>query len=125
MTFSDSGFILYCTRYSECVAFYRDVLNLEVLYTKEQLTCFTFGGSYLMVEIDDEYKGIDAPAVRDRTCLRMNVADVKAATRILEAHQIPFDYLERDWGTVAKFRDPDGNLIGLRSAGGHVADLKG
>ena len=118
-----SGFILYTINYKECVAFYKDVLALKVLYTKESLTCFEFGGSYLMVEIDDETNETN-PSIpsRDRTCLRLNVSDVKAACKPLDKNNIVYAYHEFEWGTIAKFRDPDGNLIGFRSAKEHESD---
>ncbi|HAA14409.1 MAG TPA: glyoxalase/bleomycin resistance/dioxygenase family protein [Cytophagales bacterium] len=125
MNIQQTGFILYTIRYHECVQFYEHTLGLPVLYRKETLTCFDFHGSYLMVEIDDEtgLTELETP-VRDRTCIRINVADVKAACARLDAANIPYSYGEYDWGTVAKFRDPEGNLIGFRSANEHQQDLK-
>lgn len=96
---------------------------LPILYTKETLTCFDFHGSYLMVEIDDETHETEASLpTRDRSCLRINVSNVKEACQVLDEHQIPYDYYEQSWGTIAKFRDPDGNLIGFRSAKEHKED---
>ena len=43
-------------------------------------------------------------------CLRMNVTNVKAYVNQLENHHIEVDYQEHEWGTIAKFLDPDGNL---------------
>ena len=118
-----TGFILYTINYKACVAFYGNVLGLKVLYTKETLTCFEFGGSYLMVEIDDvTNEKISEPPKRDRICLRLNVLNVKDACESLKKNKIDFDYNEFDWGTIAKFRDPDGNLIGFRSAKEHESD---
>ncbi|MEO0897248.1 MAG: VOC family protein [Bacteroidota bacterium] len=123
MELVQSGFILYTIRYKECVFFYEEVLRLPVLYRKEMLTCFEMGGSYLMVEVDDETEEkIPTPVKRDRTCLRFNVQDVKQACELLDAHGIAYSYGEYDWGTIAKFRDPDGNLIGFRSAKEHEED---
>lgn len=123
MQIEKTGFILYTIHYRKCVDFYRNIIELPILYEKEMLTCFEFGGSYLMVEIDDTTKAsiVDTPS-RDRVCLRLNVKNVKEACTKLTAHDIPFDYAEFDWGTIAKFRDPDGNLIGFRSAKEHETD---
>ncbi|MEL6536530.1 MAG: VOC family protein [Bacteroidota bacterium] len=125
MDIQQTGFILYTLRYQECVQFYEHTLGLAVLYRKETLTCFDFHGSYLMVEIDDEtdLTEPETPA-RDRTCLRINVPNVKAACKPLEDANIPFTYGEYSWGTVAKFRDPEGNLIGFRSAEEHKSDAE-
>jgi len=123
MEVKTSGFILYTLEYKKCVAFYRDILELKILYKKEMLTCFDFYGSYLMVEVDDEHIGETASiSARDRTCIRLNVDNVKEACKGLDQNNIPYDYAERDWGTIAKFRDPDGNLIGFRSAQEHERD---
>ena len=120
-----TGIILYTINYEECVLFYENILGLKVLYRKDTLTCFDFNGSYLMVEIDDEtdQKEPSLPN-RDRTCIRINVRDVKKACEVLDKNSISYDYYEFDWGTIAKFRDPDGNLIGFRSAGEFEDDMK-
>ena len=125
MEVQKSGFILYTINYKECVIFYEHVLKLNVLYRKKELTCFDFFGSYLMVEIDDA-TDLKEPSIvkRDKICLRINVKDVKKACEILDINDIPYNYKEFDWGVIAKFRDPDGNLIGFRSAKEHEDDIK-
>jgi len=124
MEIEKTGFILYTIEYENCVEFYQNILGLEILYKKETLTCFEFGRSYLMVEIDDETNLTKATKPkRDRICLRINVTDVKQACKVLDANEISYDYNEFDWGTIAKFRDPDGNLVGFRSAREHDEDI--
>lgn len=117
MNFDRTGIILYVTAYDACVKFYQDILGLKVIFQNEVLTCFDFDGTYLMVEVDDTPnlapRTEDEP---DRTCLRMNVADVKAYTKRLDAQEIPYRYGEYDWGTIAKFRDPDGNLCAFKDS---------
>ena len=44
----------------------------------------------------------------------MNVTNVKAYVNTLENHHIEVDYQEHEWGTVAKFLDPDGNLCAFK-----------
>lgn len=115
MQFDKTGFILYVIRYAECVDFYKNTIGLKILFQGEQLTCFEFGGSYLMVEFDDETtETVAVPPKRDRSCLRMNVENVRVHADRLEQSGIEVNYMERDWGTVAKFRDPDGNLIAYK-----------
>lgn len=120
-----TGFILYTINYQDCISFYKNTLGLNVLYKNESLTCFDFYGSYLMVEIDDETDEteLSLPS-RDRTCIRLNVENVKKACEVLDKNDISYSYNEFDWGTIAKFRDPDGNLIGFRSAKEHVQDIE-
>ena len=116
MNFDRTGIILYVLNYQECIRFYKDVLALEIMFTAEGLTCFAFGDSYLMVELDDTYDGSEEIHTRMKTCLRMNVPDVKLLRDILEAKQIKVDYQEHSWGTIAKFYDPDGNLCAFKDS---------
>jgi len=124
MEISQTGFILYTIDYEKCRHFYENILELSVLYRKKGLTCFNFHGSYLMVEIDEETNETN-PSIpgRDRICIRINVPNVKEACKILEDNSIAYSYNEFDWGTIAKFRDPDGNLIGFRSSKEHEMDV--
>ena len=108
-----TGFILYVERYPECVTFYKDTLGLETLFATDELTCFAFGASYLMVEQDDR-RSADAPSALQDTCLRMHVEDVQASAGRLQALGVEVDYQEHAWGTVAKFQDPDGNLCAFK-----------
>ena len=116
MKFDRTGFILYTLKYEECISFYANVLELETMFTSDNLTCFKFGDSYLMVELDDEYYKSESDKGRVRTCLRMNVANVKKLTEKIRAKGITVDYQEKSWGTVAKFFDPDGNLCAFKDS---------
>lgn len=116
MKFDRTGIILYTLAYKKCVAFYKNTLELNILFQEENLTCFEFGNAYLMVELDDEYNGTQTEAERIKTCLRMNVQNVKSLAEKLTAKNVIVDYLENPWGTVAKFFDPDGNLCALRDS---------
>lgn len=108
-----TGLILYVQKYEQCVDFYLNKIGLSILFTTPELTCFDFGGSYLMVEVDDR------PDLPQRlgsppSCLRFNVPDVRALADELTAKGVSVDYQEHSWGTVAKFFDPDGNLCALK-----------
>lgn len=108
--FTRTGFILYVPNYEDCARFYRRVLGLPVLFETSTLTCFEFGPSYLMVE-----PGGPAELSADHaTCLRLNVPDVKAHADRVKAQGVAVDYQEHEWGTVAKFEDPAGNLIAFK-----------
>ena len=111
MEFTRTGFILYVEQYSKCINFYRDVLELPIMFNTEELTCFEFGNSYLMVEMDD--RSFEARS-HEEVCLRMNVPDVKALADELTQKGIDVDYQSHAWGTVAKFRDPEGNLCAFK-----------
>ena len=114
MNFDRTGIILYTINYQKCVGFYKHNLELNVLFKTNTLTCFEFGSVYLMVEIEDENIPESCENNRTRMCLRMNVSNVKDFVRILENNHIEVDYQEHEWGTVAKFLDPDGNLCAFK-----------
>jgi len=120
MEIDRTGLILYVRKYSECVTFYQTVLGLPILFQNSDLTCFDFFGTYLMVEIEDrvDYLEIDDGSLKNFSCLRMNVADVSFFSEALKEKNIYVDYQEHDWGTVAKFKDPDGNLIAFKDSKG-------
>jgi lactoylglutathione lyase len=113
MSFTRTGVILYVRHYLECVAFYRDVLELPILFDNDDLTCFEFGGAYLMVEIDDRVPPAER-SMPEPSCLRFNVPNVRQRADALLERGIAVDYQEHAWGTVAKFHDPDGNLCAFK-----------
>ena len=114
INFQRTGLILYVHRYEECVHFYRDILELPIMFTTDALHCFQLGGMYLMVELDDENPVAHTPEEPHRTCIRMNVDNVRAYADRLEAEGIPVNHGEYSWGTIAKFHDPDGNLLAFK-----------
>ena len=115
MEFDRTGFILYVINYQACVNFYKNMLELKVMFSTENLTCFKFGESYLMVELDDENPN-ETNSIRTKTCLRMNVKNVKALANKLTQQHIKVNYKEHAWGTIAKFYDPDGNLLAFKDS---------
>lgn len=114
IAFNQTGIVLYTLKYKECLEFYEHVLGLKKLFEKKQLCCFAFGATYLMVELDDEYHGKTENEVRTKTCLRMHVPNVKVVANKVRNHGIMVSYQEYNWGTIAKFFDPDGNLCAFK-----------
>ena len=115
MDVSRTGHILYVKNYEKCISFYKESLKLTVLFKNEDLTCFDFFGTYLMVEKEDRADYInDNSKNRVYSCIRINVDDVKHYSEKLKSHNINIDYQEHVWGKVAKFKDPDGNLIAFK-----------
>ncbi len=121
MDIQRTGIILYTINYKETVKFYTEVFQLQTLYAKETLTCLKFSDSYLMIEIDDENMDNKLEG-RPKFCMRFNVENVKEACKSLDKYNIPYTYNEFDWGQLAKFEDPDGNKVGIRSAKEHEQD---
>lgn len=120
-----NGIILYVKEYKSCIEFYSNVLELEVMFQNKELTCFDFFGTYLMVEKEDreEYTN-QAFEHKVFSCLRMNVNDVYGMTEALKRKGVNVDYQEHSWGKVAKFKDPDGNLIAFKDEEGFLKQIK-
>ena len=116
MLLDRTGIILYTIEYQKCIDFYGNILGFTKMFETETLTCFAFGKSYLMVEMDSESEGNITELERVRTCLRMNVPNVKQLADKLVAKNIKVDYQEHSWGTIAKFFDPDGNLCAFKDS---------
>lgn len=116
MKIDRTGIVLYVLKYQECINFYQRILEFPIMFKSDNLTCFEFGSFYLMVELDDEYYKIGLPNGRIRSCLRMNVIDVKSWSNRLKEKGVEVDYQEKSWGTVAKFFDPDGNLCAFKDS---------
>ncbi|MCJ8312049.1 MAG: glyoxalase/bleomycin resistance/dioxygenase family protein [Saccharospirillaceae bacterium] len=111
-----TGIILHTQNYEQCVAFYRDILELKIEILSPDLTSFDFGGAYLMVEREGEANLLGKTKEQNPTVLRMNVVDVKQTTQLLRDKDVVVDYVEFDWGTVARFMDPDGNFIEFKDS---------
>lgn len=110
-----SGVVLFVENYAECVSFYRDRLGLRLLKDQGDVTILGFGAGYLMIE---RAPGVARPAKarsENPTVLRFNVADVDAEAARLRATGIEIDVGHYEWGVIAPFRDPDGNLCELRN----------
>jgi lactoylglutathione lyase len=111
-----TGLILYVKKYEESIAFYKTVLELEVLFQNNKLACFDLYGTYLMVEKEDreDYLALNEMNTKAFSCIRINVNNVKRTANDLKKEGIETDYQEYDWGKVVKFYDPNKNLIALR-----------
>ncbi|QPC45115.1 VOC family protein [Kaustia mangrovi] len=122
MHLAGTGVILNTERYADCVAFYRDVMGLAVLFADEELTCFEFGGAYLMVETGGLASRATKPVDRCPTKLRFNTRDLDADCRHLERHGVAVTRGDHAWGSTAEFSDPDGNRCALRSSDDFTPD---
>ncbi len=126
MKIERTGLILYVVKYAECVQFYHEVLGLTVLFKNDNLICFDFFGTYLMVEREDrtEFLKNSLGKPENFSCLRMNVNNVKQISDELKKRGVDVDYQEHSWGTVAKFKDPNGNLIAFKDEKGFAIQVE-
>jgi len=126
MEIERTGLILYVKNCEECLNFYSTLLKLPILFKNDELTSFDFFGTYLMVEKEDraEYLNITSDVPKIFSCIRMNVNNVKHMADLLMDLDIEVDYQEHHWGKVAKFKDPDGNLIAFKDEEGFANQIK-
>lgn len=115
MEFFEFGLILFIERYEECVAFYRDILQLEIRNEKETLVTFEIPNGYLMVEQGGVGSEQEKSRKQNPAVLRFDVGTLASSVKNLEARGVHFSKrsLAFDWGTIAVFNDPDGNRIEL------------
>lgn len=129
MDISRTGIILNTERYEECVLFYKDLFNLNILFQKNdgefKLTCFEFHGSYLMIETGGVSNPSGKSMEESSTKLRFNVPDIDVALSVVKAYGIDAKILKNSWGATININDPDGNRIGIRDEVLFADDIKG
>ena len=128
MQISLTGIILNTEKFDECVAFYRGLFDLPVMFHETngdfRLTCLEFGGSYLMIETGGIAKNGGKSISENSTKLRFNVADIDAAMAKVTAFGIEAIVQKPDWGSTINLHDPDGNRIGIRDEPAFVRQFK-
>jgi catechol 2,3-dioxygenase-like lactoylglutathione lyase family enzyme len=101
---------LWVQQYDESLAFYRDLLGLEVEQSDENFTQFATQGIRFYL-----HRLGAAPQLREHTVeIHFPVPDVDEAYRTLAARGIVFEQAPANmpWGTrMAAFRDPEGYAL--------------
>jgi len=78
-----------------------------------------------MVEIEDRAAYLDQNNnYKNYSCLRINIADVKIKAEDLRSKGVEVDYQKHEWGEVAKFFDPDGNMIAFKDEAGFAHQIE-
>lgn len=93
------------------VAFYRDVLGLPVRVSNPFLTEFDLEGlSFGLQYMEKQYMSTGVSVTVD-----FEVDDIASKVEDLKAKGVEFTavILDQPYGKLAKFRDPDGHLLGL------------
>ena len=105
--------ILYCEKWQETVAFYRDTLRLPVVVSKDWFVEFRLTDkSY--VSIADTRRATITSSHGAGVTLTWRVADVRRSRDFLTALGVSVTPLKQRWGaTVAYLYDPEGNRIEL------------
>jgi len=103
--------ILYCRRWQATVAFYRDILELEINLETDWFTEFHIAaGSY--VSIADAKRTTIEPAGGRGITLSFQVSDMNTAREQLQAAGIEASEIRQVWGAQAFYiQDPEGHRI--------------
>ena len=104
--------ILYCRRWRECVAFYRDRLALPVSFENEWFVEFELNPGARVSVADSAKTTIESAQGRGLT-LTLKVADLQAARAELEGRGLsPGSISQHPWGaSVFYLADPEGRRI--------------
>ncbi|KZL13318.1 VOC family protein [Pseudovibrio sp. Ad26] len=112
---AEFGIILFTKRFEACVQFYEQILGLQVIERAQDLVSFRFGGGYLMVERGGHGSTAQKTRTQNPCVLRFNTDDIDTAIELLRAKGLDVQAQVLDWGTIAAFTDPDGNLCEMKS----------
>ncbi len=118
MKFERTGVIINTERYDECVSFYEGILELPVMFRKDEevfkLTCLEFGSSYLMIEMGGICNSSGKSMKESATKLRFNVIDLEDVLSQLSSKGVNTKIENYSWGSTINIFDPDGNRVGIR-----------
>ncbi|RDH44753.1 VOC family protein [Zooshikella ganghwensis] len=121
------GIILNTENYDECVAFYRELFGLPLMFEKVdgdfRLTCLALGTAYLMIETEGVAKREGKSVEESATKLRLNVKDIQTALDNVRAYDANASIVEHAWGLVINIVDPDGNHVSIRDEAGFIEQL--
>ncbi len=104
--------IAYCSRWRECVGFYRQGLGLTVVFENDWFVEFALNSASGLSVADARRATIESAEGKGIT-LTLKVQDVQAAQRALAARGLDPGRVEQHaWGAeVFYLQDPDGNRV--------------
>lgn len=102
---------LFVTDMERAVDFYRDVLGLPVRFSNPFWTEFEIEGLPLGLQ----YIGAGQVPTGTGATIDFEVVDIEEMIARMKLHGTEFVaiVLDQPFGKLAKFKDPDGNLLGL------------
>ncbi|MNY07312.1 Metallothiol transferase FosB [compost metagenome] len=111
MVKSIQSVLIFVSDMERSVAFYRDVLGLSVLSSNPAITEFEMGG----ITFGLQYMPAGARNSGMAVTIDFAVDDIQAMIDKLEAKGVAFvaKELDQPFNKLAKFQDPDGNLLGF------------
>lgn len=111
MVKSIQSVLIFVSDMNRSVTFYRDVLGLNVLSTNPAITEFEMGG----ITFGLQYMPAEARSTGMAVTIDFAVDDIEAMIQKLEGKGVSFvaKELDQPFNKLAKFQDPDGNLLGF------------
>ncbi len=117
LTFKTANTILYCQKWAETVAFYKDDLALPVLFASDWFVEFELGATARLSIADERHSRIKSSQGAGLT-LTLQVEDASAAWTYLHARGLELESLrDHAWGgaRVFYFYDPEGHRLEIWS----------
>lgn len=104
--------ILYCSRWQECVEFYRDGLGLDVASENDWFVEFSLNPDSRLSVADARRASIESAGGRGIT-VTLKIEDILSAHQaLMDRGLLPGEIKKHAWGAdVFYLRDPDGNRI--------------
>ncbi|MDR3630718.1 MAG: VOC family protein [Desulfocapsaceae bacterium] len=112
MEIRSANTILYCTRWQDTIAFYRDGLGLEITTALDWFVEFRLNGHARLSIADTAHTSLKSSAGQGLT-LAMEVEDIDATRLVLEKQGLhPQAIRDHAWGArVFYIYDPEGNRL--------------
>lgn len=112
MDFMSMNTILYCQRWEETVVFYREVLQLKVLFSNEWFVEFAISDTARLSVADERRASIKSSHGKGIT-LALEVEDIEKTFHYLEEMGTkPSPVQDHPWGAkVFYLYDPEGNRL--------------
>ena len=112
LKFKLANIILYCKKWEETVEFYRDVLGLEVRFSKGWFVEFYLNESSCLSVADEKHASVKSSDGGGIT-ISLNVEDIEVCrASMVKAGVNPSLIKEHPWGAfVFMFHDPEGNRL--------------
>lgn len=109
--------ILYCARWADTVAFYRDALGLTVTHETDWFVEFGVAGTGHL-SVADAARATVAPGHGRGVTLSWQVADLRDVRAALVDRGVAVSDVATRWGTrYVELHDPEGNRIELWTPG--------
>ncbi|MDH3762113.1 MAG: glyoxalase/bleomycin resistance/dioxygenase family protein [Gammaproteobacteria bacterium] len=127
MQIARTGIILTTEGYDDCVAFYRDLFSLPLLFQQQQddfrLGCLDCNGACPMIETGGHARPAGKTIAQNASKLSFNVTSLKVALQTIRNRGIAAEISVNDRGSTIDLFDADGNRAGIREKPGFAAQI--